>query len=112
MDFNDKVESMIMETSSEEEDFRFKRKKREKAPNKRRDFHCAYETLVRNYFSRRESVYSEQDFERRFRVPRTIFNRINDALMGRAPFIHYEDATKKKGIYPLVKLVACFRYIA
>jgi hypothetical protein len=59
-----------------------------------------------------DSVYNKQDFERRFRVPREVFNRIHDKLMGEHPFIHYEDATKKKGTYPLVKLVACFRYIA
>jgi hypothetical protein len=42
-----------------------------------------------------------------------MFNRIMDrVLMGTHPFIHYEDVTKKKGIYPLVKLVGCFWYIA
>jgi Plant transposon protein len=67
---------------------------------------------VKNYFNGRESIYSEVDFERRFRTPRAVLNRIYDAVMGQHPFIHYEDATKKKGIYPLVKLVACFRYLA
>jgi Plant transposon protein len=73
---------------------------------------AAYQRVVNNYFNGRESVYSEYDFERRFRVPRSVFNRIHDRLMGTHPFIHYEDATKKKGIYLLVKLVGCFRYLA
>jgi Plant transposon protein len=32
--------------------------------------------------------------------------------MGQHPFSHYEDATKKPGIFPLVKLVGCFRFLA
>ena len=32
--------------------------------------------------------------------------------MGQDPFIHKKDATKKMGIFPLVKLVGCFRFIA
>ena len=31
--------------------------------------------------------------------------------MARDPFIHKQDATKKMGIFPLTKLVACFRYL-
>ena len=32
--------------------------------------------------------------------------------MGKDPFIHKKDATKKLGIFPLVKLVGCFRFLA
>jgi hypothetical protein len=83
-----------------------------KSPNKPRDFQGAYEKVVRDYFNGRDSLYDENDFERRFRVSRAIFTRVNDALMGTDPFIRKMDATKKLGIYPLVKLVGCFRYLA
>jgi hypothetical protein len=32
--------------------------------------------------------------------------------MGRDPFIQKQDVTGKMGVHPLVKLVACLRYIA
>ena len=97
-------------SSSEEEDGKSNRTG--KAPNKDRNFALAYQQVVAFYFSGRESIYSESDFERRFRCPRTVWNRIHDAMMGKDPFVHYVDASKKPGIYPLVKLVACFRYLA
>ena len=97
-------------SSSDEEEGTSNRTGR--SPNKDRDFTGAYQQQVAFYFNGRESVYSESDFERRFRCPRSVFNRIHDAMMGKDPFVHYFDASKKPGIYPLVKLVACFRYLA
>lgn len=107
MDFDNDVMEGLFDSSSDEE-----AKKKEKSPNKQRDFKMANDLLVSQYFSGRESVYSEADFERRFRMPRTVFQRIHDALMGTDPFIHKEDASKKLGLYPLVKLVACLRHLA
>ena len=101
------VNAMLFNSSSDEE-----ASTRDKAPNKKRDFAAAYTRVVAHYFNGRESVYNEVDFERRFRCPRPVFNRIHDALMNKEPFIHKEDATKKLGIHPLVKLVGCFRFIA
>ena len=37
-----------------------------KAPNKNRNFHLAYTKLVHDYFNGPDSVYDEEDFERRF----------------------------------------------
>ena len=66
---------------------------------------------MRDYFNGRDSLYDETDFERRFRVSRSIFTRVNEAVMGKDPFIRKMDASKKLGIHPLVKLVACFRFL-
>ena len=103
---------MIFESSSEEEETKVGGSRKGRAPNKKRDFVGAYHRVVNHHFNGRESVHDERDFERRFRVPRTVFNRIHDALMGQDPFTHKTDPTGKKGIHPLVKLVACFRHIA
>jgi hypothetical protein len=113
MEFDDLIYSMLIITSSDEEEEtkKFGGSKKGKSPNKKSDFVEAYNRVVRN-FNGRDSVYNEQDFEQRFRMPRAVFNRLNDALMGTHPFIHYKDATKKKGIYPLVKLVALLRFLA
>ena len=81
-----------------------------KAPNKQRDFELANSLLVKYYFSGEESLYSEADFEQRFGVPRVVFNRVFERLNGTGVFQHqYNKVTKKMGIYPLVRMVACFR---
>ena len=49
-----------------------------KAPNKKRDFERAYKMLLEQYFRGPDSIYNEGDFERRFRLPRAIFNKISD----------------------------------
>ena len=82
-------ELMDSSSSSEEEE-----SKRNRAPNKERNFVAAYEQQIAFYFSGPESVYNEADFERRFRCPRSVFNRVHDAMMGKHPFIHYMDAAK------------------
>jgi hypothetical protein len=86
--------------------------KRKRAPNKERDFVEAHQKLMRDYFNGPESVYDEIDFERRFRISRQIFNRLHDKLVGTDPFIHKRDCFGNLGIHPLVKLVACLRYVS
>jgi hypothetical protein len=83
-----------------------------RAPNKSRDFAGAYAKLILHYFSGTDSLYDETDFERRFRMPRTVFNRINDALTGIDPFVQKFNAAMKPGIHPLVRIVACCKLIA
>ena len=47
--------------------------------NCQRDFEAAHQQLLNDYFSG-TPVYKEYQFERRFGMPRTIFNRIYDEL--------------------------------
>ena len=102
---------MLMDSSSEEENGQINSARKGKSPNKERDFVGAYASVIKNYFNGIESVYSEADFERRFRCPRPVFDRIQEALEGTDPFIQKKDALGKMGIHPLVKLVGCFRYL-
>ena len=99
-------------SSEEEEESKWGGSRKGRAPNKKRDFAAAYQGVVRDYFNGGDSVYSEADFERRFRMPRSVFDRIQIALLGTDPFVQKKDVTGKLGIHPLVRLVACFRYIA
>lgn len=108
---DDSIAAMLFDSSSDDDDYDDDLE-RGRCSNKKRDFIAANHRLVANYFNGHDSIYSEADFERRFRVPRNIFNRIHDQLKGTAPFVHCKDAIGKWGIYPLVKLVACFRFIA
>lgn len=110
MDVDDEMQAMVFDSSSDEEGV--KKRSYDKRPNKSRDFLAAHQQTIKFYFSGRDSVYSEADFERRFRMPRLVFNRIHDELMGVDPFTQKKDATNKLGISPLVKLVACCRHIA
>ena len=83
-----------------------------KSQNKNRDFVAAHAGVINNCFNGGQSVHSEADFKRRFRVPRDIHNGIHDRLMNKGPFVQKQDATGEQGIHPLVKLIACFRFIA
>lgn len=103
---------VMMSSSDEEEGGSWGGARKGKAPNKERDFALAYSQLVKDYFNGRDSVYNEVDFERRFRMSRALFNVIHDRLMGKEPFVQKYDATGKLGIRPLVKLVACLRFLA
>jgi hypothetical protein len=85
-----------------------------KAPNKNRDFMGAHAKLVEHYFSGEESLYNETNFEQRFRMPRSVFNCIFEALVqGEVdPFVQkYCSVMKKPGISRLCWLVACLRKI-
>jgi len=114
-DDDDIVDMMVMEllSSSDEEEDEDAGPPRSRKKNKDRDFPLAYANVIRDYFSGPDSIYDEKDFERRFRVPRVIFNCIWEKLQGEYPFVGpVKDALGKPGIFPLVRLVACFRHIA
>ena len=61
-----------------------------RAPNKERDFIGAHAKLMRDYFAGPNSIYDEGDFERRFQMPRALFNRIHNRLMGKDPLFKRE----------------------
>jgi hypothetical protein len=58
-----------------------------KSKNKDRDFEGAYQRLIKNYFSGTASTYDEDDFERRFRMPRSVFNRIYETIKDKGCFV-------------------------
>jgi len=57
-------------------------------------------------------VYDEVDFERRFRVPLSVFLRIYHTVKGRPFFAQRINATGRPQAHPLRKVVAAFRVIA
>jgi hypothetical protein len=67
--------------------------------------------LIQDYFNGSESVYDEDDFERRFRMPRSAFSRIYEKIYGHGRFKESRDALGKGGIHPLVRMVACLRHL-
>ena len=55
--------------------------------DKKRDFDAAYNHIQLQYFNGVESIYTEADFENRFRVPRSIFQRIYTTIHGNGLFV-------------------------
>lgn len=91
-------------SSSSESDEERPRKRR----NKARDFQDTHRRFERLYFTN-NPVYSEADFERRFRIPRRIFERIDRTIRGKGECKDgLKDATGKPGIHPRMKLIAVF----
>jgi hypothetical protein len=81
-----------------------------KAKNKARDFKGANDQhIFKNYILMDPSpVYNESDFERRFRMPRAVFNMIQEKIIGKGLFREkVANFSGKKGIHPLVRLTAC-----
>lgn len=82
--------------------------------NRLRDFDVGYRAILRDYFGidSRLPVYSDKDFERRFRVPRSVLNCIYEATKEEPFWSRRINATGQPQIYPLQKLVAAFRVLA
>ena len=66
---------------------------------------------MRDYFSGENSTYNETDVERRFRLPRNVFDTIYNRIFGKSLFVH-QKTQQKNGIHPLCRFVACLRYLA
>jgi len=83
-------------------------------PNKRRNFRSGLRAILRDHLglNGEPPVYNEGDFERRFRVPRSVFLRINNAVKDRLFFAQRINATGRFQAHPLQKVVAAFRVIA
>ena len=78
-------------------------------PNKHRDFRSGLRAILRDYFDVNGAppVYDEADFERRFRVPRSVFLRIYHAVKDR-PFIALRiNATGRPQAHPLQEGSGC-----
>lgn len=56
-------------------------------------------------------MFSEEDFERRFRVTRCVFEGIYEAIKDKPFLARRINATGKPQVYPLQRLVAAFRVL-
>eukprot|EP00170_Pyropia_yezoensis_P006250 contig_25410_g6269 len=85
-----------------------------KRGNRDRDFDVGYRPIPRDYFGLdgRPRVYSEADFERRFRLPRAVFECIYSDMKGEPFWARRINATGRPQAYPLQKLVAALRVLA
>lgn len=93
---------------------RYRGSVRGRRANKPRNFSAGLRSLLRDYFGvdGAPPVYSQPDFERRFRVPRVVFVRIYRALQDQPWWKQAVNATGRLQSHPLQKLVAAFRVLA
>ena len=79
-------------------------------PNRPRDFDQGMRGIMRDYFGvdGQPPVYGERTFERRFRVPRSVFMRIYEAIRDRPFWRQSINATGRPQAHALQKLVAAF----
>ncbi|CDF34444.1 unnamed protein product [Chondrus crispus] len=82
-----------------------------KRGNLNRDFDAALNRLKRDYFST-TPLYCDASFDRRFRMPHTVFNRLYRAIEGEGLFVRRKDALNRGGIHPLQRMVAAIRMLA
>ena len=69
--------------------------------------------LEKQYFNGESSTYTEEQFERQFRVPRVVFAEVWGKMEGKGPFKqHYDCVTNEPGIHRLVRMVACWQWLS
>jgi len=106
--------SEFLSDSDDEERPKWGGSQKGKSANVPRDFAGAYQRLVNQCFKGDESLYTEAQFRRRFRVSSAMFQRAYEGVHGKKPFFPAgkKDATGRRGIHPLVRLTAVFRMLA
>ena len=82
-----------------------------KSGNIKREFGEALRRLNADYFSATPK-YGPRHFEGRFRLPVSIFNRIEDAITGSGIFVQREDGLSREGIHPRLRITAALRMLA
>lgn len=85
-----------------------------KSRNLPRDFDAAVQNMMKDYFSfdGEPPLYTEAQFERRFRLPCCVFNIIYNVVRLRPEFERKSDATGKQGLHPLQRIVAEARVLS
>ena len=83
-----------------------------KAPNLPRDFQRAHENIFDDYL-KEGSLFNEQQFRRRYRMPKRLFVKILSDLENHDPFFkRRRDATGKMGASSLQKITSAMRQLA
>lgn len=81
------------------------------AANKKRNFSEAENDFEELYFST-DPTYSEGDFELRFRMKRSLFERITDPLIIQGIFVQRTDIERNRGISPRMRITVSLRVLS
>jgi len=88
--------------------------RRGRRPNGRRDFDTGAKFILRDYFGvdGEPPVYGEDAFEERFRMPRTVFNRLFRAIYNQPYWRRTVNATGHRQSHAIQKVAAALRVLA
>jgi len=88
--------------------------RRGRRPNWRRDFDTGAKFILRDYFGvdGEPPVYGEDAFEERFRMPRTVFNRLFRAIYNQPYWRRTVNATGHRQSHAIQKVAAALRVLA
>lgn len=84
---------------------------RVRSVNKKRSF-VSYDSRFNLLYFNQLFVYTEADFERRFRMPRSVFDRFMTGISGRDIFTQLVDTTHTRGSSPHMRVIAALRVLA
>jgi hypothetical protein len=91
-----------------------------KAPNRERNFAQKMANIRDEYSLAGDEVrrdggigkrYTEEEFERRFRMPRSVFDEVNVVVSQDSYFRERKDATGKPGAFPIQKVISALRQL-
>jgi hypothetical protein len=91
-----------------------------KAPNRERNFAQKMANIRDDYFLADDEVrrdggigkrYTEEEFERRFRMPRSDFDEVCVVVSQDSYFRERKDATGKPGAFPIQKVISALRQL-
>ena len=80
-------------------------------PNKAREFEEVVQRILRDYFND-DCVYGDVEFQRRFRMPRSLFTRVFERISIRHFFVRKTDALGRLDVHPLQRITAALRVMA
>ena len=82
-----------------------------KAPNKNRNLDGPQRNLFADYFSGDNSTYDERYFERSFRMPRSVFNMLSEAVIGQGLLVKHRTRNVGPTIEHLCRFVGALRLL-
>ena len=87
------------------------KEKQRKAANIDRNFKEAASRIEKDYFGSFDAppLYSERSFETRFRMPRSVFEKLREKIFGHDVFVRCRDALGKEGLFPIQRMAAAVR---
>ena len=109
--------SMFFMNCFDKDEVQYKHKWGGSPPGRRKkiehDFQGFFKKLKKQHFNGEALTYTEEQFERQFRVPRVVFADVWGKVEGKGPFKqHYNCVTNEPGIHPLVRMVVCWQQLS
>jgi Plant transposon protein len=112
VEFDAILQMLLDDSSDEDEQQSYVASRSGRSPNKHRNREAGANKLHKDYFAD-EPLYSATDFRRRYRMQRTLFQRIHDTVLEKETFFQQKsDACGAIGFNSYQKMTAAIRMMA